>query len=152
MERTVLHSLQWHLVAHAPLDPHQICFQQHISTQDNLLPIYKDIMQIHNSDPSGNLHKKNIHFVPHSYPLEQNLQRRVRVRTIKFVIDFLSRRTYRIRVGNTRSPNHTNISVPKASVASSMLFNLKIHGIPRRVSQIPHFGCTIYANDTTIWS
>lgn len=95
--------------------------------------------------------KRPLDSVQYTSVMEGAFQRGIRGRTLKFVIAFLPSSTYRIRVGNTLSPNCTNnIGVPQDSVLSLMLLNLVHQGLPARLAQLPHLGCTICAGDITI--
>lgn len=71
----------------------------------------------------------------------------------KFLENFLTNRTFRVRVGKvTSSSRPMNSGVPQGSVVSPFLFNLALAQLPTTLPRNVLFsiGCAIYADDIAL--
>ncbi|KAM7304855.1 uncharacterized protein ISCGN_014755 [Ixodes scapularis] len=74
-------------------------------------------------------------------------------RTLKFIDDFLDKRRFKVKIGNTMGPEApNNRGVPQGAVISPTLFNMVMADLPTRLRRIQDLGFTIYADDVTLWT
>ncbi|XP_037501541.1 uncharacterized protein LOC119375435 [Rhipicephalus sanguineus] len=72
----------------------------------------------------------------------------------RFITQFLTGRTLRVRVGRTTSsPRAVTSGVPQGSVLSPFLFNLVLAALPAAIPEDERYPtqCSIYADDEALW-
>lgn len=72
----------------------------------------------------------------------------------RFITQFLTGRTLRVRVGRTTSsPRAVTSGVPQGSILSPFLFNLVLAALPAAIPEDERYPtqCSIYADDVALW-
>lgn len=158
MEHVILTRLQNHVETHRLMPYTMIGFRPHLSTQDVMLQLSKEIV-----DP-GNGHgtrailgldlKKAFDNVSHEAILCNLSELNVGRHTYDYIRDFLSNRTAQLTIGDLKSAHIPlgNRSTPQGSVLSPFLFNTALITLPRKLNGIEGTRHTLYADDVTIWT
>ncbi|KAH6943152.1 hypothetical protein HPB50_016270 [Hyalomma asiaticum] len=72
----------------------------------------------------------------------------------RYVLSFLRDRKVTIGLGSTRSDIFAmpNRGTPQVSILSPLLFNVGVRRLALELEQVRDLGCTIYADDITLWA
>lgn len=139
------------------LFPHQmIGFRPHLSTQDAMLQIKKDIFDNPTRDTQAILavdSEKAFDRVEHRHVLRTIAEMNLGVKFYKYVKAFLENRTCQLQVGDLCSDELRlgNRGTPQGSVLSPLLFNIAMRPISTSLGNLSKIHHTIYADDVTLW-
>lgn len=157
MERMVLARLTWHLETHDRLHPMQTGFRPHLSTQDSLAMIHKEITEKAPKQTPCILValdiKKAFDSVPYKAVLQGAMNRGINEKAVRFIKTFLEGRMYQIVIGTTARPTKDNrTGVPQGAVISLTLFNMVMTDLADNLHVIRGLSFTIYVNDVSLWT
>lgn len=135
----------------------QFGFRPHMSTQDILLWVYKDLLEkptraqtrcILALDLKGAFDN-----VLHRSILKGLTDIGCGQKTYRYIRSFLTTRQATISLGNIKSEPITlgSKGTPQGAVLSPLLFNLAMRDLPAELDNIPGIRHAIYADDITVW-
>ncbi|KAG0411830.1 hypothetical protein HPB47_011038 [Ixodes persulcatus] len=156
-ERMALYRIQHILENNGIFDYTQPGFRRLLATQNSLLMIYTDLLEIPSKgDPSIVVAvdvKKAFDSVTHKSIIGSAVAHNVQGAALNFIKSFLEGRKFTVKVGNTAGPESSNgVGVPQGAVLSPTLFNLVMADLPPRLARIQDICFTINADDITIWT
>jgi len=109
--------------------------QKSINNKEHTIVVYLDIAQAYDAvNINGLLYKLNTNGI--------------KGKMLKFLQQYLSERTYQVRINSTLSETKTlRKGLPQGSILSPILFNIMMYDIPTN----PHVGIMTYADDIVIY-
>lgn len=153
-EKIVNKRLLWFLNKHQHINKYQMGFRQQYSTMDNLVHLQTEILDAFASKQeliAVFLDIKSAFDTTWRPGIMQKLKQwNIHGNMYAFIYNFLSKRTFRVRVNGILSEIHTlENGVPQGSVLSSTLFIIAINDIFSGISQ--PVSCTLYADDVVMY-
>lgn len=157
IERVINTRLSRYLEENNLLPNTQFGFRPHLSTQDALLYLYKDLLE---TPPKSQTRailaldlKGAFDNVLHKNILQSLADTNCGARTYNYIKNFLSVRQATINFGGIKSDPITlgPRGTPQGAVLSPLLFNLAMKDLPGLLSEIPGVKHTLYADDITVW-
>lgn len=154
MEKIVVKRLHHFLETKHLLDPYQCGFRPARSTQDNLIYLQEEInlgfhRKCHTTCVFFDIEKAFDRLLP-STILKSLQEMNIAGNITKFVFNFLSNRTFCVRIGQILSaPKLQETGTPQGSVLSPLLFILALNSITKAIQHpIQHL---LYADDLVIF-
>lgn len=158
VERMVFKRLQRHLDTTHQMPPTMYGFRGCLSTHDVLVQIHELVIKkAKNPTPRAILAldlKGAFDHVTHDSILRNLRDTGCGERTFKYVRDFLSNRTAKIKIGDEKSQPIAlgDRGTPQGSVLSPLLFNLALLPLPALLQGIEGIDHALYADDITVWT
>ncbi|KAM7297104.1 hypothetical protein ISCGN_022257 [Ixodes scapularis] len=152
-ERMVLGKILWQLETEDRFHHCQTGFRQGLSTQDNLLILYRDVLERPSKSQPRTVVavdiQKAFDSVPHAAVIESAGLAGVGERALNFIRGFLRDRRFKVKIGDKTGPETANhVGVPQGAVLSNMV----MARLPPRLSKIPQLRFALYADDIALWS
>lgn len=158
LEHVILYRLTAYVEEAGIFPTEMIGFRKHLSTQDIMLQLQKDIIR-----QSPGLDTKAVlaldlrgafNNVSHATILRELNGLDIGERTYKYISNFLKDRTATIHMGTEHSSEFKlgSFGTPQGSVLSPFLFNVAMLNIARELQAIPNISFALYADDITIWT
>ncbi|XP_077548089.1 uncharacterized protein LOC144160808 [Haemaphysalis longicornis] len=158
VERIIFKRLQKHLDTTHQMPPTMYGFRGHLSTQDVLVQLHEVVIKkSKNHTPRAILVLElegALNHVTHDSILRNLRDTGCGERTFKYVRDFLSNRTAKIKIGDETSGPIAlgDRGPPQGSVVSPLLFNLALLPLPALLQDIEGIDHALYAGDITVWT
>ncbi len=155
IEKIIVKRLRTHLEQNAILEKYQSGFRQNRSTVDNIIRLQQSITEgIHNREYTiavfFDLEKAFDSIQPQTI-INALTTHQISGRLLHFVREFLSLRSFRVRVGSVHSDDYPqSAGVPQGSVISPLLFLLAINDIGDQIQQGIDYA--VFADDLVIYS
>ncbi|KAM7287767.1 hypothetical protein ISCGN_031458 [Ixodes scapularis] len=156
-ERTINSRLVAHVEEQGLLSHTQFGFRPHVSSQDILLWLYKDLLERPSRTQTRAVLALDLKGAFNNVAHESVLQGLASIdcgqKTYHYIKSFLTDRTAILNIGSHTSDPHQlgPRGTPQGAVLSPLLLNLALKGLPEVLNNIPGIEHAIYADDITIW-
>lgn len=155
-EHVILNRVSRYIEDHELFPFNMVGFRPHLSTQDVMLLLKKQIFDSKTRDVRGILAldlTKAFDSVSHRFILESIASLGLGKRFQAYIRSFLQNRKAQLHLSQLTSDTYTlgSNGTPQGAVISPLLFNIVMKGLSDKLRDIPNINHAIYADDITIW-